>query len=81
MRDFGQLFDVLDVCAADVGVEKPWCSRSGIAFDEIVEVRADVLQRFGQTRLFLDGVHGEIDGGDSGVSQAVGYFRPQKGAR
>jgi len=21
MRDFGQLFDVLDVCAADVGVE------------------------------------------------------------
>ena len=78
VRDFGQLFHVFDVCAADVGVEKHGIAVAVLAFDEIVEIRADVLKCFGQAWLFLDGVDGEIDGRNPRVGQAVRYFRAQK---
>src|SRR5258708_19041873 len=76
--DLGEFLDVLDVGAANVGVGKHGIAIAVLAFDEIVEIRADVLQSFGQAGLFRYRIDGEIDGGDSGVSQAVRYFRPKK---
>jgi len=61
---FASSFHVLDVCATDVGIEKHGIAVAVLTFDEIIEIRAHVLERFGQTGLFLNGVYGEIDGRD-----------------
>jgi hypothetical protein len=42
-----------------------------LAADEIFEIFFNVLEGFGEAGLFVDGVDGEVAGGDGGVGEAV----------
>jgi hypothetical protein len=67
--ELGELLYVFDVGAADVGIEKHGVAVAILAADEIVEIFFDVFEGFGQPGLFVDGVDGEVDGGDAGVKR------------
>ena len=78
VRDGGELFHVINVGAADVGIEKQGVAVAVLPPHKVVEVRTHVLEGFRESRLFLDRIDGEVDGGDPGVGQAVCYIRAQK---
>jgi hypothetical protein len=80
VRELGELFDALDVAAADVGVEEHGVAVTVLAADEIVEIFFHVLEGFGEAGLFVDGVDGEVDGGDAGVGEAIGDRGAQQSA-
>jgi len=46
VRDGGELFHVINVCAADIGVEKHGIAVAALSPHEVVEVLAYVLKRF-----------------------------------
>lgn len=68
VRNLRKLLHVLDVCAADVGIEKYGVPVAVLVLYKVIEIRVDVLQGFRQPWLFLYCVDGEIDGRDPSVS-------------
>ena len=78
VRDFHQLFHVFDVRAADIRIKKDGVAVTILAPHQVVEVGTHVFERFRQARLFLDGIHGEVDGGNARVSEAINHIRTQQ---
>jgi hypothetical protein len=70
--ELGELFYVLDVGAADVGIEKHGVAVAVLATHQIVEILFHVLEGFGKAGFFVDGLDREINGGDAGVGETVG---------
>src|SRR5262249_31443380 len=74
--DGGELFHVLNVRAADVGIEKQGVSVAVLSLHEVLEVRSHMFKGFRQPGLFLDGIDSKVDCRYAGVGETVRDFRP-----
>src|SRR3974390_3214114 len=76
--DLHKLFDVFNVCAANVGVEENRVTVAILSFYEIIKILMHMFQSLWQTGLLLNRINSEVDRGDSRVGEAIDYIGTKK---
>ena len=76
--ELSQLPDILQVGARDVDAQEDGIAVAVLLLYQVVEVRPDGIERFGQAWFFADAVNGHVEGSDPGIREAIGHSRCQQ---
>ena len=75
VSNLGQLLNIVHVVMADVDIEHHRVAVVMLPLDEIIEVRPNRIERFGQRLSFLDRINRQVDSRDASVAQAIDHVR------